>query len=302
MKNCTNCHVTFKGKYCPSCGQNSEISEINFKEISSYALGEIFSFDSRLFKSLKMSLLESGSLSKAYVTGKRRSYMNPISYYFISLSLIILTMNFFPYDYFKFSQDSIGTFARNAKQFPALYKEMTDSVRTNFGIEIEENTDIDSLIITTEQDTVLNQLMRKIKRIKKASFVQEEMPHLIIDNYRLFNFLIFLPLPLILRIFLSKKKYPQTMAQIYVMALFNASHINLIMVPFHIINHFLMDFRVLFIPQVIATLYTINTCRHFFETKQFSKSVIFGFSYLIMYMIFIFLVSLGTFLYIMMNF
>lgn len=88
--NCENTHdATFP--YCPHCGQKSEGSVMGFGDMVLDVLGAFFSFDSKALRSLPLLLFRPGSLTLAYLAGKRETYLNPFRFFlFLSIVLFLL--------------------------------------------------------------------------------------------------------------------------------------------------------------------------------------------------------------------
>jgi hypothetical protein len=88
---CLNCDQVLHGKFCAQCGQKAFLHKENFFLLM-YELGaDYFHFDGKFFASLKALFLQPGKITKEYIDGKRRSYLNPIQMYiFVSAVFFIL--------------------------------------------------------------------------------------------------------------------------------------------------------------------------------------------------------------------
>lgn len=86
---CPNCGQKLRpdDKYCPNCGQKNRDWNISLWQLIIDFLGDYFSFDSKLFKSLKPLLFKPGSMTRAYNEGRRQRYIPPLRL-FIFLSII----------------------------------------------------------------------------------------------------------------------------------------------------------------------------------------------------------------------
>lgn len=86
ITSCLNCtHPIQKDdSFCSHCGQMTRSSRITIWRILSEFFSNVFNLDSRFFKSLRFIFLPS-RLPKEYMDGKRRSYINPARFFFVSL-------------------------------------------------------------------------------------------------------------------------------------------------------------------------------------------------------------------------
>ncbi len=73
--------------FCPSCGQKNDARKLNAWELITEGLSGLFSFDSKVFRSLKPMLTRPGQIVLNYVSGKRASYVHPARMY-LSVSII----------------------------------------------------------------------------------------------------------------------------------------------------------------------------------------------------------------------
>ncbi len=76
---CLNCGMPMNGdeNFCPQCGQKNDIRKPNFSIYFSNFFDNFFSFDSKIFNTLKVLLFKPGVLTREYVNGKRVRYVNP---------------------------------------------------------------------------------------------------------------------------------------------------------------------------------------------------------------------------------
>jgi hypothetical protein len=88
---CKNCETTFEGKYCPNCGQSTKQYERPLHFLIMDFAGNVFAFDTRLWKSIKHLLTKPGKFETDYVHGKRRRYVPPFRLYvFVSFVFFLL--------------------------------------------------------------------------------------------------------------------------------------------------------------------------------------------------------------------
>jgi len=91
---CLNCGAVLRGQYCGSCGQRARSRLISLWELLRDAFGDLFEFDSRLWRTLIPLLASPGQLTRDYLAGRRARYMPPFRMYLV-LSLIFFVVAFF---------------------------------------------------------------------------------------------------------------------------------------------------------------------------------------------------------------
>ena len=85
---CPNCSTDLRpvDHYCPNCGQAS-IGDGSLKGFMEQFLGDYFTFDSKIIRSLMPLLFKPGKLTQEYLLGRRARYIPPLRM-FIFLSVI----------------------------------------------------------------------------------------------------------------------------------------------------------------------------------------------------------------------
>ncbi len=87
LNHCLNCGtgLSESDKFCPTCGQKNEDQKVSLKQLLLDFLGDYFTFDSKLFRSIVPLLFKPGFLTSEYNSGKRATYIPPLRLYiFIS--------------------------------------------------------------------------------------------------------------------------------------------------------------------------------------------------------------------------
>ncbi|MBK7946182.1 MAG: DUF3667 domain-containing protein [Flavobacteriales bacterium] len=85
---CPNCEHPMQADaaYCAACGQ-AAVGDNTFKAFLHQFLGDYFTFDSKITRSLKPLLLKPGELTLEYMRGRRQRYIPPVRL-FIFLSVL----------------------------------------------------------------------------------------------------------------------------------------------------------------------------------------------------------------------
>ena len=94
---CPNCYSSTKGQYCSKCGQKQAGINRFFLTLVNEALEDVFSADSRVWRTLSALLFRPGFLSLEYVKGRRARYVQPIRLYFISSVLFFVVLTLFDF-------------------------------------------------------------------------------------------------------------------------------------------------------------------------------------------------------------
>ncbi|MEO9872379.1 DUF3667 domain-containing protein [Ekhidna sp.] len=86
---CKNCEKKLDNefKYCPSCGQEHKDKVVHFKQFILDFLGDYFTFDSLIIRSVKPLLIKPGFLTNEFIVGRRVRYIPPLRL-FIFISII----------------------------------------------------------------------------------------------------------------------------------------------------------------------------------------------------------------------
>ncbi|HEX3528505.1 MAG TPA: DUF3667 domain-containing protein [Thermoanaerobaculia bacterium] len=81
---CRNCGEALVGKFCHHCGQEDLPLHPTLGQLASELLGELFSFDSRLLRTLRPLLTRPGALTRDYLAGRRIRFVSPLKTYLIA--------------------------------------------------------------------------------------------------------------------------------------------------------------------------------------------------------------------------
>ena len=86
-KRCHNCDHEVSGPFCPACGQSTRSLKISFWILLTDFLGDYFTFDSKLTRTLIPLLKKPGFLTLEFIDGRRVRYVPPLRLY-VFLSII----------------------------------------------------------------------------------------------------------------------------------------------------------------------------------------------------------------------
>lgn len=92
---CKNCMTQFNGNYCPNCGQSVYEFEKPFRFLIVDLVGNVFAFDTRLWKSMSSLIFRPGKFVEEYLNGHRARYMSPFRFYIFVSFLFFLFLSIY---------------------------------------------------------------------------------------------------------------------------------------------------------------------------------------------------------------
>ncbi|WP_431472254.1 DUF3667 domain-containing protein [Nonlabens sp. SCSIO 43208] len=158
---CLNCGTPLENidKYCHQCGQLNTTKRLALKDFFQEFFSNVFSYDSRLWRTIKHLLFKPGHVTKEYCAGKRISYANPFRFFlsvtivfFLLVQLLILASSYVDKD--QSDQDPLKFTVKKEDQ-------------NLFNIEIDSN-------VVNKQD-----LINKIKKSRDSLYGSRNM----IENF-----------------------------------------------------------------------------------------------------------------------
>ncbi|MDP5053896.1 MAG: DUF3667 domain-containing protein [Congregibacter sp.] len=90
---CRNCQSPLDGQYCASCGQREGRGDLHFADAATEVLGDVFTWDSRIWRTLFSILFRPGFLSAEFNAGRRMRYMPPFRLYIVVSFLMFLVLS-----------------------------------------------------------------------------------------------------------------------------------------------------------------------------------------------------------------
>ena len=92
--NCLNCNPTGAHRFCPHCGQENTVTRITFHHLFTHFFQDLTHYDNKFWKTIIYLLFKPASVTKAYTSGKRLSFLPPMRLYiftsFVTFLLISL--------------------------------------------------------------------------------------------------------------------------------------------------------------------------------------------------------------------
>ncbi|MFK8029172.1 MAG: DUF3667 domain-containing protein [Gammaproteobacteria bacterium] len=94
-----DCGSTLGGKFCHYCGQRKQRRVASAFSLAGEFVGDIFNWDSRVWRTLWPLFFKPGFLTKSYMEGKRERHVPPIRLYLISSIIFFLLVSMSPRGY-----------------------------------------------------------------------------------------------------------------------------------------------------------------------------------------------------------
>jgi hypothetical protein len=91
---CENCHLPLNGPFCANCGQEANSTLKYFWVVIMHLLDDIFSFDSRVSRTLWPLVTRPAFLTNEYFSGRRVHYVPPLRLYLFISIVFFITLKF----------------------------------------------------------------------------------------------------------------------------------------------------------------------------------------------------------------
>lgn len=99
---CKNCEGAIYDKFCGSCGQQHIEGRLTFALFFEEFVSKFFGIDSAIFRTIK-GALKPGQVCREFLSGKRKKYMRPLTFYLAFLALFLYIKSFQDYESINFS-------------------------------------------------------------------------------------------------------------------------------------------------------------------------------------------------------
>lgn len=129
---CQSCHclVEEDAKFCSVCGQKKILKPLSFKELLGDFFSNLFSLDSKFFRTFGRLIFRPGNLTNEYVAGRRQLYYTPIRLFLFWLTIAFILLNFVLSDVQELSKEM------DAEMQIDTYK---DSLRTKLDLVFKDS-------------------------------------------------------------------------------------------------------------------------------------------------------------------
>jgi hypothetical protein len=174
---CKNCGEPLAGRYCSACGQAADVRIPSFGGLVVDALGDVFNFDSRVWRSLA-TLVRPGRLTARFLEGQRAKYTPPFRLYIVT-SLVFFAV---------FSLGRGGASVTESRPVIAPPADVSDAsspqttVAQSFGIDIDEtggwSCNLDNQNMSPAVRARLQAACKKMEADNGASYLRAFADHI----------------------------------------------------------------------------------------------------------------------------
>ena len=183
---CPNCSTEIIGNFCFNCGQSARDLKRLFFSLIRDMLGDLFSFDGRVWKTIPSLMFRPGKVTRSYIDGQRMRFVPPFRLFLIASVLFFLVLFGITQKQswaqgkdlnFNFGSEFIGTVIIDNKPI-AEYEGFDQLFKDNEFNRVAAESFIDKLITENVIDeTELNRdaLLDKIEAMSGESLNRKEL-------------------------------------------------------------------------------------------------------------------------------
>lgn len=95
-KTCQNCYGTVENRFCSTCGQENTETRKTFRHLVLHFFEDLTHYENSFWRSIKYLIFRPSFLTKEYLDGKRKSYLDPIRLYIFISFITFFTISLFP--------------------------------------------------------------------------------------------------------------------------------------------------------------------------------------------------------------
>lgn len=92
---CDDCGAEVTGRFCANCGQTAHTHR-TLLHLGEEILHGVMHFDSRIWRTLPLLVVDPGRLTREWVAGKRTRYVSPLAMYLFTLFVMFMILSFMP--------------------------------------------------------------------------------------------------------------------------------------------------------------------------------------------------------------
>lgn len=305
-KTCQNCERFVHQNFCSHCGQENTEVRHSFIYLVKHFISDLLHYDSSIWSTTKLLLFSPATLSKEYIGGKRKKYVDPIKLYIFISFIAFFIPGILPEEAHGEKDSKINIMQVDNVNFPVeSIDKITGQITTD---TINSYAELDSLANiknVTSKEYYLTRFLLKARENSKAD-QQEKIREFILHNLPK---VLFLYMPLFafwLWLFHNKKKFWYFDSAIFTLHYFSFLLLSItILILLNTVFKWMgVDDTIESIVQFILFLYAIfyffRANRLFYGEKRWisntKASVIFVIDTLLIFVIFILFALLAVFM------
>ncbi|WP_320815026.1 DUF3667 domain-containing protein [Flavobacterium sp.] len=178
-KTCLNCDHLVQERYCPNCGQQNTETRKSFHYIFTHFFKDLTHYDNAFWKTIFNLMFKPAALSKAYISGKRLLYLNPIRLY-----LFISFITFFILSVFSHETNEV----KDVKEIPKEEVIIQTDITSVDSIHIQDKS-IDGLtdmgVISQDNNDTIKKFLSDTKEVNSKKIVNLGLENIVeVDSLR----------------------------------------------------------------------------------------------------------------------
>ena len=140
-KTCLNCRYVVENRFCSNCGQENTDTRKTFHHLFIHFFADLTHYENAFWKTIKNLLFKPATLTTAYLSGKRLSYLAPVRLYIFISFITFFLITVFP------NRDSTSSNSNDEKVMVKSAKEQVIEKRkvNVFGVEFNSLKELDSI-------------------------------------------------------------------------------------------------------------------------------------------------------------
>jgi hypothetical protein len=127
---CVNCRAAVSTPHCGECGQPNPPKKLNFTVFLKEFQTRIYGFDGMFLRSVRDLTVIPGEVASQFIQGNRVRYMGPVGYFFLVLTLSLLTMQLFEVDLYALSTTNSALLTDETEQQKIFQQKIMALIQT----------------------------------------------------------------------------------------------------------------------------------------------------------------------------
>lgn len=171
---CFNCKTSLSldDNFCRKCGQENHDKRVSFKTLIDDFLGDYFTFDSKIWRSLMLLCFSPGQLTLNYSKGELTNFIRPIRLMLFMSLLYVVSLNFFIDGLgFKITNDSISINENNGGELYLNISKNYGSLNSYLEKEMSDDSYLNRALvsglyrITASGKNVFNEIVKQTSNL-----------------------------------------------------------------------------------------------------------------------------------------